>query len=94
MTTSNFDNINTVSDLVEQNKTWTPEEIWEKVIDLDPGDLQVFCHNVVNRLHLFHKLHVKELLKDETVDPKNLQMWVKDLTIYSSVLDQLNKISD
>ena len=93
MTTS-FDNINSVNDLIEQNKTWTPEEIWEKVCDLDPGDLQTFTHNCVNRLHSFHRLHVKELMKDETTDSKTLYPWVKDLTIYSGILDQLDKISD
>ena len=93
MTTS-FDDINTVSDLVESNKVWSPEEIWELVCELDPGDLQVFTHNCVNRLHSFHRIHVKELMKDETTDPKTLLPWVKDLTIYSGVLDQLGKVSD
>ena len=87
---------NTPQELMDLNekKVWKPEEIWELVCELDPGDLQVFGHNVMNRLHQFHRLHVKELVKDETTDPQTLLPWVKDLTIYSGVMDQLDKISD
>ena len=85
---------NTPSELLQQNRETTPEEIWERVTDLSPSDLQVFGWNVMNRLREFHQSVVKEMITDEDTDPETLIYWVKDLTIYSSVCDQLKKVSD
>ena len=87
----------TPAELISSNTETTPEEIWERVIDLEPSDLQVFTWNCVNRLHKFHELYIKSLLEDKDTSPEDLgslPLWIKDKTIYESVLELLKKVSD
>ena len=86
---------NTPSELVKQNTQVTPEEIWDRVKDLSPSDLQTFTWNCVNSLQKFHTYMVKDMIENpEEYPDSDLNLWVKDLTIYTMVLDQLNKITD
>ena len=55
--TPEFNVPDTVNELLDQNtQPVPPEELFEKVKELVPSDLQIFSWNIVNQLVRFHEL--------------------------------------
>ena len=81
---------NTVNELLEQNQQPVPpEELFEKVKELEPADQQVFSWNTVHHLIKFHEFVVEQLDND---DP-SLPVWLSDLEklkLCSALLDSLS----
>ena len=84
---------NTPNELVRQNQETTPEEIWERVCELKPTDLQVFTQNCLRRMKQFHELVLEEKLNNGDEDD-TLPLWVKDTTILTLVCDNFNRLCD
>ena len=80
----------TVNELLEQNsQPIPPEELFEKVKELNPGDQQVFSWNIVNQLVRFHQFVIEDL---DCNDP-SYTTWVSDLErlkMCSLLLDSLS----
>ena len=84
---------NTPNELLKQNQKTTPEEIWERVTDLQPSDLQVFTWNCLSRMREFHQFVVEQKIENGDEDD-TLNLWVKDLTILSLVCDNYQRLCD
>ncbi len=80
----------TVNELLQQNSLpIPPEELFEKVKDLNPGDQQVFSWNIVNQLVRFHEFVIEDL---DCNDP-SYSTWIQDLEklrMCSLLLDSLS----
>ena len=89
--TSNFPD--SPAELIQNNTTVTPEEVWERYITLDPTDQQTFILNCVAQMMRFHKFVIKEKMENGD-DDNTLPLWIKDGAFYNIVRDILLKVSD
>ncbi len=81
---------NTVKELLEQNSLpIPPEELFEKVKDLNPGDQQVFSWNIVSQLVRFHEFVIEDL----DCDDPSYTTWVGDLEKLRMCEHLLNSLS-
>ena len=65
-----------MNQLLEQNSIPVPpEELWEKVKELNPTDIQVFSYNVVDYLRRFHEF----VIEDMDCDNPTYSTWIQDL---------------
>ena len=80
----------TVNELLQQNsQPIPPEELWEKVKELNPGDQQVFSYNIVDYLRRFHEFVIEDM---DCNDP-SYSTWIQDLErlkMCSILLDSLS----
>ena len=88
--TPEFNVPDTVNELIEQNtQPIPPEELFEKVKELNPSDIQVFSWNIVNQLVRFHEF----VIDDMSPDTEGYNIWVRDLEklrMCSVLLDSLS----
>ena len=88
--TPEFNVPDTVNELLNQNtQPVPPEELFEKVKELNPSDIQVFSWNIVNQLVRFHEF----VIDDMSPDTEGYNIWVRDLEklrMCSVLLDSLS----
>ena len=88
--TPEFNVPDTVNELLNQNtQPVPPEELFEKVKELNPSDIQVFSWNIVNQLVRFHEF----VIEDMSPDTEGYNIWVRDLEklrMCSVLLDSLS----
>ena len=88
--TPEFNVPDTVNELLNQNtQPVPPEELFEKVKELDPSDIQIFSWNIVNQLVRFHEF----VIDDMSPDTEGYNIWVRDLEklrMCSVLLDSLS----
>ena len=88
--TPEFNVPDTVNELLNQNtQPVPPEELFEKVKELDPSDIQIFSWNIVNQLVRFHEF----VIEDMSPDDETYTTWVQDLErlkMCSILLDSLS----
>ena len=88
--TPEFNVPDTVNELLNQNtQPVPPEELFEKVKELNPSDIQIFSWNIVNQLVRFHEF----VIEDMSPDTEGYNIWVRDLEklrMCSVLLDSLS----
>ena len=89
--TPDFNVPDTVNELIEQNtQPIPPEELFEKVKELQPTDIQIFSWNIVNQLVKFHEYVVNDMSPED----ESYTTWVRDLEklrMCSVLLDSLSE---
>ena len=90
-TMTEFDNINTVDDLIKQNKKKNPaEEILKLVYQLDPADGLIIVQDILNNLSNFHGSAIENYKsKNET---QNAAVWAYDKAVIDAAQELLTSV--
>ena len=85
-TTTNDSVPNTPNELVKNNTTTTPEEIWERYCDLGVKEKEVFILNTISQMKDFHMGVVEMMLKDDEYTKEDVGEWVQDGTKWCDIM--------
>ena len=83
-----FTDINTVQDLINQNKKQNPtQEILKQIYDLDPADGLRIVQDILNQLSHFHGTAIDEHVENNR--PKDAAVWAYDKSMIDTALHML-----
>ena len=77
-TTSEFPD--TPSELIKNNTTTTPEELWERFRDLSVKDKELFIYNTCDWMKNFHKYMVDSMMEEDEMSKEDVGIWIQDGT--------------
>ena len=86
-----FDNVNTVSDLIKQNKKLNPiQEILKQVYELDPADGLLIVQDILSNISNFHASGVDMYTEQNRC--KDASVWAYDKALIDSAQELLSSI--
>jgi len=87
----NFNDINTVQDLISENEKESPSvEILKKVYQLDPADGLDIVMDILENIKGFHNEVIKECVKENQIE-KSL-VWTYDMSVIDQCINSLKDV--